>query len=77
MTYKEFRNWCNRRAADGCWGIGEISICMSAINEVESVHSWKFWRVKKDKEKKWQEVEARYEIIETIIKPIYKICGVK
>ena len=36
MNYKEFRDWCNRRACDGCWGIGEISICMSAINEVES-----------------------------------------
>lgn len=77
MTYKEFRDWCNRRAADGCWGIGEVSICMAAIHEVESVHSWLPWKEKKLKEKKWQEVEVRYEIMEMIIEPIYEVCGVK
>lgn len=77
MTYKEFRDWCNRRAADGCWGIGEISICMAAVREVEDVHSWLPWKEKKLKEKKWQEVEARYEIMEMIIGPIYEVCGVR
>jgi hypothetical protein len=77
MTYQEFRDWCNRRACDGCWGIGEISICMAAVREVEDVRCWIPWKEKKLKEKKWQEVEAKYEIMETIVKPIYKICGVR
>ena len=72
MDYKDFRDWCNARAADGCWGIGEISICVAAMDEVESVHSWLPWKEKKLKEKKWQEVEAKYEIMETIVKPINK-----
>ena len=72
MNYKEFRDWCNRRACDGCWGIGEISICMAAVREVEDVHSWLSWKEKKLKEKKWQEVEMKYEIMETIVKPINK-----
>ena len=50
---------------------------MAAVREVEDVHSWLPWKEKKLKEKKWQEVEAKYEIVETIVKPIYKICGVK
>ena len=77
MKYKEFRDWCNRRACDGCWGIGEISICMAAMDEVEDIRCWIPWKKDKVKEKKWQEVEAKYEIMETIVKPIYKICGVK
>ena len=72
MTYREFRDWCNRRAADGCWGIGEISICVSAMAEVEAVRCLMPWKKDKMKEKKWQEVEAKYEIMETIVKPINK-----
>lgn len=77
MTYKEFRDWCNRRACDGCWGIREALICMTAVREVEDVHSWLPWKEKKLKEKKWQEVEAKYEIMEIIVKPIYEIYGVR
>lgn len=72
MTYKEFRDWCNRRACDGCWGIRGALICLVVIDEVESVHSWLPWKKKKLKEKRWQEVEAKYEIMEIIVKPINK-----
>ncbi len=72
MTYKEFRDWTAARAVDGYWGIGEISICLAAIDEVESVCCWIPWKKDKVKEKKWQEIEAKYEIIETIVKPINK-----
>ena len=70
MTYKEFKEWAAARAADGCWGIGEISICVSAMAEVEAVRCLMPWKKDKMKEKKWQEVEAKYEIMETIVKPI-------
>lgn len=76
MTYEEFRAWCNRRACDGCWSFGEATICMMVLDEVEKVHSWFPWREKKLKEKKWQEVEKKYEVMDTVIRPICKICGV-
>lgn len=72
MNYKEFRDWTAARAADGCWGFGEISICIMAISEVEDVRCWIPWKKDKVKEKKWQEVEAKYEIIKTIVEPINK-----
>lgn len=72
MTYKEFRDWAAARAADGRWGIREVLICTKAMHEVEDVHSWLPWKEKKLKEKKWQEVEAKYEIMEIIVKPINK-----
>ena len=43
---------------------------MTAVREVEDAHSWLPWKEKKLKEKKWQEVEAKYEIMETIVEPI-------
>ena len=48
-----------------------------AISEVEDVRCWIPWKKDEVKEKKWQEIEAKYEIMETIVKPINKICGVK
>lgn len=72
MTYKEFRDWCNRRACDGCWGIREALICMTAVREVEDAHSWLPWKEKKLKEKRWQEVEMKYKIMEIIVEPINK-----
>lgn len=29
MKFKEFVQWCNDRACDGCWGIKEFVICKS------------------------------------------------
>ena len=77
MTYREFIEWCSRRAADGCWGIGEITICLDARDEVEAVRHWLPWVERSRKEKKWREVEKKYEIMETIVEPIYKVCGVR
>lgn len=70
MTYQEFRDWCNRRACDGCWGIREALICITAVREVEDAHSWLPWKEKKLKEKRWQEVEMKYKIMEIIVEPI-------
>ena len=34
MKFKEFTNWCNERACDGCWGMLEAIACINLINEV-------------------------------------------
>lgn len=34
MKFKEFVNWCNERACDGCWGMLEAIACINLINEI-------------------------------------------
>lgn len=29
MKFKEFVNWCNERACDGCWGMLEAIACIN------------------------------------------------
>jgi hypothetical protein len=55
MTYKEFKNWCNDRSHDGCWGLTEAITCISAY-EVVSIEP--FWK----REKVWNNLENREEI---------------
>lgn len=50
MTYKEFYQWCNDRASDGCWGLTEAIACIDVIDIMQSTP---FWRRKK----KWKEIE--------------------
>lgn len=42
MKFKEFVNWCNERACDGCWGMLEAIACINLkyyINiATQSVH---------------------------------------
>lgn len=47
MKFKEFSEWCNRRAADGCWGSAEALACIRCIDEVNEKPWWKrekFWQ---------------------------------
>lgn len=37
MTYKEFKDWCNHRAADGNWSLLTAMACLSVIEEIESI----------------------------------------
>ena len=37
MTYKEFKDWCNRRAEDGNWSLLTAMACLSVIQEMESI----------------------------------------
>ena len=34
MTFKEFVEWCNDRACDGCWGMIESMVCMDIISSI-------------------------------------------
>ena len=63
MKFKEFSNWCNDRACDGCWGLNEAIIC---CNLAEDIYKLPFWK----REKKWKEVED--EIVTNIINPTNK-----
>lgn len=36
MTYKEFKDWCNHRAADGNWSLLTAMACLSVIEEIEN-----------------------------------------
>lgn len=47
MKFKEFINWCNQRACDGCWGATTAMICIELIEKVGKVPFWKrerYWR---------------------------------
>ena len=41
MKFKEFVNWCNERACDGCWGMLEAIVCINLINEIMKIQFWK------------------------------------
>lgn len=38
MKFKEFVNWCNERACDGCWGTLTAMACIDLIGEVKKPH---------------------------------------
>ena len=61
MTYKQFSKWCNDRAADGCWGFKEASLCCYVITEIQKLPFWKT-------EKAWRGEEEF--IVNKIVKPI-------
>ena len=48
MTYRQFREWCNERACDGCWSRDVAEACI-AIMDVMRGLPWyrrrKFWNV--------------------------------
>lgn len=61
MKFKEFVNWCNERACDGCWSMETAILCIGIIEEIRKIP---FWRRKKI----WAEQEKF--ILEEIVQPI-------
>lgn len=41
MKFKEFTNWCNERACDGCWGMLEAMACINLMDEIRKTPFWK------------------------------------
>lgn len=41
MKFKEFENWCNERACDGCWGMLTAMVCIDLIGKVKKAPFWK------------------------------------
>lgn len=64
MKFKEFENWCNERACDGCWGMLEAMTCIGLIKEIRKSPFWK-------REKLWKE-NYEQQVLEEIINPIEK-----
>lgn len=48
MTYKQFGEWCNARAADGCWSLDIAILCCEIYSKVLKLSFFK--RRKKLKE---------------------------
>lgn len=63
MTFKEFVNWCNCRAADGCWGLNEAMICVTLVCELKKQPFWK-------RTKEWKKMEN--EVVTNIVNPTNK-----
>lgn len=62
MKFKQFVEWCNERACDGCWGMLEAMAC---IDLIETINKKPFWK----REKFWRE-EYEQRVLEKIINPI-------
>lgn len=63
MTYKEFNDWCNQRACDGCWSAETVLFCLEILKEVENQPFWK-------RSRKWEELNTKYSIQDNVINPI-------
>lgn len=63
MSYKQFRTWCNHRAADGCWGITTVIVCVGVMTEMQKTPFWK-------RKKRWEtEFNQNNALYEEIVKP--------
>ena len=63
MTFKEFSDWCHERACDGCWGMGTALYCCEVVTNIYKLR-------RRRREKAWQEINERENIVEDIVKPI-------
>lgn len=63
MTFKEFSDWCNERACDGCWGMQTAMYCYEIVSNIYKLP-------RRHRERSWQEINERDNIVEYIVKPI-------
>ena len=61
MTFKEFVEWCNDRACDGCWGMIESMVCMDISSNIRKRPFWK-------RKKAW--MEKQQQVLDEIVNPI-------
>lgn len=71
MTYRQFRAWCNKRAADGCWNMNTAMFCINIVGEMEKTPFWKREKVWKEK----YEEEIKRDVIEPIEKKMIEVYG--
>lgn len=67
MTYKQFGNWCNARASDGCWPFSIAIMCCEEYSKVLKLPF--FQRRKKLKE----EIPEEYQYIVEEINAHYNL----
>ena len=63
MTFKQFKQWCNGRACDGCWGSHDALYCINLIENMKKIPWWKRKRV-------WKKIE--HSVIYAVVNPINK-----
>jgi hypothetical protein len=61
MSFAEFKDWCNQRAADGCWSLNTAVFCLDLMRHIQKMRPW-------NKERAWKRFEK--EIIDGIVTPI-------
>lgn len=71
MIYRQFRAWCNKRAADGCWSMNTAMFCINIVGEMEKIPFWKREKVWKEK----YEEEINRDVIEPIEKKMFDVYG--
>ena len=62
MKYKQFRSWCNERAADGCWAMRDAIVCARVIEIVNKKPVW-------IRERTWRKLDNIYGIVQNIVEP--------
>ena len=62
MTFKNFSDWCNLRAADGCWDMTSALACTEILNKVRQKPFWK-------REKVWKQLYEK-SVVDNIVIPI-------
>ena len=65
MTFKEFNEWCNCRACDGCWSANTATYCTAICRKINALPFWK-------RKKAWDEAKdfIEKEIVQVIDKKI-------
>lgn len=63
MIFKEFEEWCNERAGDGCWPKKTAMFCIEVIRNVRRESFL-------NRERAWQALNKMGKIEETIVRPI-------
>ena len=66
MTFKQFVQWCNDRACDGCWGMLEAMQCIEVLRDVRQ---YPFW----EREKMWKHHHMRVFVEKIVEKTNQKI----
>lgn len=65
ISFKAFSDWCNQRAADGCWSMNTAMFCINLITKINKI--WFSWR----REKYWKEHYEEY-VRENVVNVIQK-----
>ena len=66
MKFKEFSDWCNQRACDGCWSMNTAIYCIGICETSNNLPLWKRNKVWKEKYEE-EVVRDRVEVIKKIL----------
>lgn len=72
MTLKQFKQWCNDRCCDGCWGFDEAKFCVELLDDMNRIPWWR-------RNKTWKKIENRvvFSVVSPTNKKIQEVMGAK